>query len=456
MNDLWQRILTALKTSLRPEAFDIWIAPARLGQVEPDRVEVVWPNRYYRDWVDGNHRSAVEAAVRSAAGVDVAVVLGVAGAPAPAPPPEPPMPVPQAAPPEPISDSKTPRPAQRPTQSIPEDKLFHNFVVGACNQFAHAAAGAVADTPGDPQYNPLFIYGGTGLGKTHLLHAIANSIQRQAGGNARILGVTGEQFTNELIEALRFKRMPDFRSRFRDYPEVLLIDDVQFISGKERTQEELFHTFEWLKDRRRQIVFTADVLPRDIRGFVPRLRTRFESGMIADMQPPDIETLVAIIHQKGADKGLEVAPDVAHFIGARVRGSIREIEGVLNRLLALCRLHHQPRPTVAFARQHLGGVLPDAPNAPGMDEIIKTVASFYNIKLSDMLGTRRLKTLVRPRHVAMWLVRHHTEHSFPEMGRAFKRDHATVQHGVRKIESLMARDADLRNTVQAIQRNLGL
>ena len=218
----------------------------------------------------------------------------------------------------------------------------------------------------------------------------------------------------------------------------------------------MFHTFEWLKDRRRQIAFTADVLPRDIRGFEPRLRTRCESGMIADMQPPDIETLVAIIHQKGSDKGIEVAPEVAHYIGTRVRGSIREIEGVLNRLTALCRLHHQPSPTVAFARQHLGGVLPDAPAAPTAEEIIKTVATFYNIKVADLLGARRLKTLVRPRHVAMWLVRHSTELSFPEMGRAFRRDHATVQHGVRKIEELMKRDADLRNTVQAIERNLGL
>ena len=456
MDSLWMRVQAALKESLRPEEFDIWMAPAELGVVEPDRVQLVWPNRYYRDWVNGNHRAAVEAAVRAAVGRSVQVDLGVAGTPAPAPAPEPPPPAPQAAPPEPISDPATPGPEQRPAAAIPQDKLFHNFVVGACNQFAHAAAQAVADTPGDPQYNPLFIYGGTGLGKTHLLHAIGNSIQRRSGGSSRILGVTGEQFTNELIDALRFKRMPDFRSRFRDYPEVLLIDDVQFISGKERTQEELFHTFEWLKDRRRQIVFTADVLPRDIKGFEPRLRTRCESGMIADMQPPDIETLVAIIHQKGADKGLDVTTEIAHFIGARVRGSIREIEGVLNRLLALSRLHGEPRPTVAFARQHLGSVLPDAPTAPSADEIIKTVATFYNIKVADLLGTRRLKTLVRPRHVAMWLVRHHTELSFPEMGRVFKRDHATVQHGVRKIDALMKRDADLKNTVQSIQRNLGL
>ena len=454
---LWTRILAALQDSLSPTEFDIWMAPAALGQVDPDQIEVVWPNKYYRDWVTGNYRSIVEGAVQAAIGRPVAVEFGVAGAaPRPAPDPEPAPTGPVPTPPEPISDPGTPTVPDERGPVIPADKVFSNFVVGACNQFAHAAAEAVADAPGDPQYNPLFIYGSTGLGKTHLLHAIGNGIQRRSGGGARILCVTGEQFTNELIDALRFKRMPAFRSRFRDYPEVLLIDDVQFISGKERTQEELFHTFEWLKDRRRQIVFTADVLPRDIRGFEPRLRTRCESGMIADMQPPDVETLVAIIHQKGADKGLQVTPELAHFSGTRVRGSIREIQGVLNRLLALCRMKGETRPSVDFARQNLGSVLPDVPMAPSADEIIKTVATLHNIKVSDLLGPRRLKTLVRPRHVAMWLVRHHTELSFPEMGRTFSRDHATVQHAVNKIDGLLMKDADLKSTIRSIERSLGL
>jgi len=455
---LWTRILASLQESLSPTEFEIWMAPASLGAADLERVEVLWPNKYYRDWVTGNYRSLVEAAVEKAIGRATPVEFGVAGTPPPADeePSAEVVAVPAPTPPEPISDPGTPTELDAKLPVIPPGNVFKNFVVGACNQFAHAAAEAVADTPGDPQYNPLFIYGSTGLGKTHLLHAIGNDIQRRSGGGARILCVTGEQFTNELIDALRFKRMPAFRSRFRDYPEVLLIDDVQFISGKERTQEELFHTFEWLKDRRRQIVFTADVLPRDIRGFEPRLRTRCESGMIADMQPPDVETLVAIIHQKGSDKGIQVSPELARFVGTRVRGSIREIEGVLNRLSAICRMKSVASPSVDFARQHLSSVLPDVPMAPSADEIIKTVATLHNVKVGDLLGPRRLKTLVRPRHVAMWLVRQHTELSFPEMGRTFHRDHATVQHGVNKIDGLLPKDADLRSTIRSIERSLGL
>lgn len=475
MEALWAAVQATLKAELGPENYEIWIKPARLGEVLPDSIQLIWPNRYYRDWVAGNYGAAITRAVNAALDKPVNVELTVAGAAPtkPNPSPDPAAKVedtfPDQAPtakvtaaqppsltrPEPVSDHPTPTPVEPIAQGIYPEKDFSNFIVGSCNQFAHAAAQAVAESPGDPQYNPLFIYGGTGLGKTHLLHAIANHV-RATDPSARILYMTGEQFTNELISALRWKKMPDFRNKYRSYPQVLLLDDVQFFSGKERTQEELFHTFEWLKDRRRQIVFTSDVQPREIRGFEPRLRTRCESGMIADTQPPDLETMVAILHQKGADIGMEVSPELAQFIGVRVRVSIREIEGVLNRLQALCRMHGKLVPDVAFARQNLSGMLPDAPRSPGAEEIIKTVASFYNIKLSDLLGARRTKVLVRPRHVAMWLVRKHTELSFPEMGRVFHRDHATVQHGVSKIDTVMKRDADIMNTIQAIERNLGI
>jgi chromosomal replication initiator protein len=300
----------------------------------------------------------------------------------------------------------------------------------------------------------LFVYGGTGLGKTHLLHAIGNAVRAQEP-SARILYVTAEQFTNELIDALRFRRMPAFREKYRRWPAVLLMDDVQFLSGKDRTQEELFHTFEWLKERGRQIVFTADVLPREIRGFEPRLRTRCESGMLADMQAPDLETMAAILHQKAADLGAEVPPDLAHYIVSRVHNSVREIEGVMNRLAALCRMHRRP-PTLDFAREHLSGFLADAPRQLDAREIIDTVASFYGVKLGDLMGKRRLKQLVTPRHVSMFLVREHTELSFPEIGRVFDRDHATVQHACKKLRAGVKSDADLRSQVEAILRTLRL
>lgn len=326
-------------------------------------------------------------------------------------------------------------------------------MVGGCNQFAHAAARAVADDTTGARYNPLFIYGGTGLGKTHLMVSVGHHRLAVAPAT-RVLYVTAEQFTNELIDSLRFKRMSEFRQKYRHSIDLLLMDDVQFVSGKERTQEELFHTFEWLRERGRQIIFTADVLPRDIRGFEPRLRTRCESGMLADMQPPDLETLVAILHEKADACGRKLPPDVAAYVASRVRGSIREIEGVVHRLDALCTLYSQS-PTLGFVRSHLGHVLPEGPPAPEPDDIIREVAQAFQVQVAQILGRQRVRRLVRPRHVAMFLVRKHTGASFPELGRRFRRDHTTVQHGCRKIEGELQTDTELRQIVHTLERTFG-
>ena len=494
MKNVWEQVQGSLRQTLGAQNYEIWIRPIRVAQLHGNAVHLQVPNRYYRDWVQANYGESVREAFGLALGHGVKVLFEVA-AEAPAPPPAPrstdgslsatevhedefpdsapatgPVrPAPQgartpAAPPVAVpplaagearvETAEVARSHASATIGVHADKVFDNFVVGACNQFAHAAALAVAETPGEAQYNPLFIYGGTGLGKTHLLHAIGNAVRAQEP-SARILYVTAEQFTNELIDALRFRRMPAFREKYRRWPAVLLMDDVQFLTGKDRTQEELFHTFEWLKERGRQIVFTADVLPREIRGFEPRLRTRCESGMLADMQPPDLETMAAILHQKAADLGTEVPPDLAHYIVSRVHNSVREIEGVVNRVSALCRMH-RCAPTLAFAREHLSGFLADAPRQLDAREIIDTVASFYGVKLGDLMGKRRLKQLVTPRHVSMYLVREHTELSFPEIGRVFERDHATVQHACKKIRTGVRSDADLRSQVEAILRTLRL
>jgi chromosomal replication initiator protein len=345
-------------------------------------------------------------------------------------------------------------PADPPNDSVlPSGKTFEHFVVGACNQFAHAAARAVADDITSVRYNPLFIYGGTGLGKTHLMVSVGHHRLAVSPGT-RVLYVTAEQFTNELIESLRFKRMTEFRQKYRHNVDLLLMDDVQFVTGKERTQEELFHTFEWLRERGRQIVFTADVLPREIRGFEPRLRTRCESGMLADMQPPDLETLVAILHEKSEACGQPLPSEVAAYIASRVRGSIREIEGVVHRLDALASLYRQP-PSLPFVRAHLGHVLPDGPPAPEPDDILREVANAFSVQVAQLLGRQRVRRLVRPRHVAMFLVRKHTGASFPEIGRRFRRDHTTVQHACRKIEAALMTDIELRQVVHGIERSIG-
>jgi len=444
MEQIWARLQGVLKERLGVQNYDIWIRPIQLASLGPDLAVMVVPNRYYRDWVAANYGEMLGVELSQVVGHPVRVHFEVARSesgehdePSPLPPLE------SAADADPL-----------PIPGVSQDKTFENFVVGACNQFAHAAATAVCDAPGDAGYNPLFIYGSTGLGKTHLMYAVANRV-RQRSPESVVVYVTAEQFTNEMINALRFHQMPEFRDKYRKHPHFLLMDDVQFLSGKDRTQEELFHTFEWLKERGRQIVFTADVLPREIKMFEPRLRTRCEGGMLADVQPPDMETLVAILHQKAEPLGLDVPPELARHIGTRVRGSVRELEGVLNRLRMLMQMHREPL-TVDFARRHLGAILAEEPATLSTENILQSVASFYNMKVADLKGQRRLKQLVRPRHVAMFLVRRHTELSFPEIGRLFgNRDHATVQHACKKIAELLTKDADLRNAIQTLERSLG-
>jgi chromosomal replication initiator protein len=448
MEHIWSQVQESLRSKLGPQNFEIWIRPIQITAVNGGDVELEVPNRYYQEWIQANYGADLCSGLSEALGHPVEVRFRYAQSVQSAD--------------SPTADeleygeadatsqeAKSPRTAP----GVATDKNFDNFIVGSCNQFAHAAALAVAEHPGDPQYNPLFIYGSTGLGKTHLLHAVANQVLKTQR-DAQVLYVTAEQFTTELIEALRYRQMPEFRNKFRKQPTLLLMDDVQFLSAKDRTQEELFHTFQWLKERGHQIVFTADVLPREIKGLEPRLRTRCESGMLADTQPPDIETLTAILLQKAAEMNLDLPDELIQYIVPRIGGSIRELEGVLHRLSAECRLR-RVLPTLEFARRHLGSLLIDEVRAPTSDEIIQTVANFYNIKISDLKGTRRLKQLVRPRHVAMFLVRKHTELSFPDIGRAFGRDHATVQHACKKIRTQIQRDVDLQSAIDTLSRQLG-
>lgn len=490
MSTPWDTVRSALRAELGA-LYDIWIQPIRLLDITDTTVRLEVPNAIFRDWVRDHYSRRIGDGFRAAlAAPQLQVHFEIAGESAPAvlPPPvgaAPPRPQRAAArglgtpavhvPPVPAAVRRSPPPlppsiqAPRPAAPRPAappvagggavlgvapSKRFDTFVVGSCNQFAHAAAEAVAGSPGSASYNPLFIYGGTGMGKTHLMHAIGNRVRR-GDPSARILYVTAEQFTNEMIDALRFRDMHGFREKYRHNVTLLLMDDVQFLSGKDRTQEELFHTFEWLRERGHQIVFTADVLPREIHGFAPRLRTRFESGMLADMQAPDAETVEAIVQRKAAERGLELGAEVARYLGGKLRGSIREVEGVLNRLLALSSMLGG-RPDLDFVRSHLGRSLGETKAAPEPKAILKLVAAYYDVDPKDVLGKRRQRSLVLPRHVCMYLCRHHTERSFPELGRFFQRDHTTVQHGVKKIESRLAKgELDLRRAVRHLEQSLG-
>ena len=437
VGSLWERLLDALRGRLGPQDVEIWLRPASATRLDGDELVLDVANRYYADWITENYLIDLQSELTALVGRPLRVrfqwdddATGEArrGAVEPAP-------------------QEAPR-----AQGVNPAQTFENFVIGECNKFAHAAAGAVADHPAR-NYNPLFIYGATGLGKTHLMHALANRVLA-THPHARIVYVTAEAFMNEMINSLRFKRMEDFRAKYRKEATVLLVDDVQFLAGRERTQEEFFHTFNALQANGRQIVLTSDVVPRDIDKLEPRLRTRFEGGLLADMQAPDKETLLAILRQKAEDRRLHIPADLADGIADTVAGNIRELEGLLNRLSALHSFYAQPV-TLAFARQHLPGVFDPPPATVTVPGIIEAVARFHNLRSADITGNKRTRTLTNPRHIAMYLARVHTTLSFPELGREFgDRDHSTIQHGYRKVKSELKDDADLAYKVRLIEQGL--
>jgi chromosomal replication initiator protein len=330
---------------------------------------------------------------------------------------------------------------------------FENFVVGSSNQFANAACLAVANNPGKI-YNPLFIYGGVGLGKTHLLNAIGNFLfDHEPATSNRICYITAEEFTNELINSLRFEKMDDFRNRFRKM-HVLLIDDIQFIAGKERTQAEFFHTFNALYDNTKQIVVTSDKFPKDIPNFEERLRSRFEWGLIADIQPPDLETKVAILNKKAENENIVLPQDVAFFVASNVEHNIRVLEGSLIRLGAFASLHSVPV-SIELAKEVMGHIIKEKKKEITIDMIIKEVSTYFSIKASDIKSAKRVKSIMLPRQIAIYLSRHLTSSSLVGIGEKFGgKDHATVIHSIKKIEEEMQAKKELKDTVENLRARI--
>jgi chromosomal replication initiator protein len=327
---------------------------------------------------------------------------------------------------------------------------FENFVVGASNQFANAACLAVANLPAK-NYNPLFIYGGVGLGKTHLLNAIGNHILRNRilPDVRKISYTSSEEFTNELINALRYEKMDEFRNKFRRM-DILLIDDIQFIAGKERTQAEFFHTFNSLYEARKQIVVTSDKFPKDIPNFEERLRSRFEWGLIADIQPPDIETKVAILRKKAENENIPLSNDVAFFIASQIDSNIRILEGSLIRIGAFASLT-KTSIDLQLAKEVLKNIIKPREEIISIDFVQKIVSSFFNMKISDLKVKRKYKGYVVPRQVAMYLSRKLTSASLLEIGEKFGgKDHSTVLHSIKKVEETIAKDPSFRDMVESL------
>lgn len=420
---LWNRCLRQLETELPEQQFNTWIRPLQAVE-EPDRLKLLAPNRFVVDWVHANVLGRISDLARSLEPhVSPAVSLEVGSRPI----------APTVA-----LGSTLNVPTKEPTvipigSRLNADFTFTNFVEGKSNQLARAAAHQVAENPGRA-YNPLFIYGGVGLGKTHLMHAVGNAI-RTRNARARVAYVHSERFVGDMVRALQHNTINEFKTAYRTL-DALLIDDIQFFAGKDRSQEEFFHTFNALFEGQQQIILTCDRYPKEVDGLEERLKSRFGWGLTVAIEPPELETCVAILMSKAAQTHVELPEEVAFFIAKRIRSNVRELEGALRRVVANSQFTGRPI-TLEFAKEALRDLLALQDRMVTIENIQKTVAEYYKIRLADLLSKRRSRSIARPRQMAMALAKELTSHSLPEIGDAFGgRDHTTVLHACRVIKDL--------------------
>ncbi|MRR57334.1 MAG: chromosomal replication initiator protein DnaA [Deltaproteobacteria bacterium] len=447
MEKVWHEVLSNMEKVLTPHTFTTWIQPLTFLDANGNVLYLEAPNNFFREMVRENYLSMIEEAVSAILQTKVVVEIRISPK---ARHETPSLPVEPSPAKEPVflQDNRT-----NPDfcSNLNPKYTFETFVCGAGNQFAHAAAQAVANKPAT-NYNPLFIYGGVGLGKTHLLTAIGNHIL-SVNSAARICLYTSEKFMNEMINCIRYKKMEEFRNKFRSM-DVLLIDDIQFMAGKEATQEEFFHTFNSLHESHKQIVVTSDKFPKDMAGLEQRLRSRFEWGLIADIQPPDMETKVAILKKKSEVDAISLPDDVALFLASSSTSNVRELEGMLIRLGAFASLTGNEI-SLSMAKEVLKDIIVEKNREVSVEMIQKFVSEYFSIKVSDLKSDKRLKTVVIPRQIAIFLCRDLTKSSYPEIGEKFGgKDHSTIIHSFKKISKLVSSDSDFKNTVETIRRGL--
>jgi chromosomal replication initiator protein len=428
---LWNEVSRRLRETLNETTYATWFGGASAGELRDGVFSVVVPNDFTREWIEGHFLGFVKAAASAALGRDVRVTLTVGASSTAEEPPEP------------------ARPRAEGVAANPK-YTFDNFVIGSSNRFAHAAALAVAEAPAQA-YNPLFIYGGTGLGKTHLLQAIGQYVGAHSKGLTTRY-VTSETFMNDFINSLRDKRIEGFKQRYRTY-DVLLVDDIQFFEGKERIQEEFFHTFNSLYEAGRQVVISSDRPPKEIATLEERLRSRFEWGLITDIQPPDLETRIAILRKRVTTDRIAVTdPEVLTFVAGRVSTNIRELEGALTRVVAFSSLTGLQL-TVDLAEQVLRDLFPQGDEIPEVTirSIQVAVSDRFGLTVSELCSPRRSQAVAYPRQVAMYLSRELTDSSLPKIGKEFGgRDHTTVIHATSKITRLISEDRSVYNLVQEL------
>jgi chromosomal replication initiator protein len=480
VNQLWQTVLADLETRISRGAFDNWFRQTSLAGVVDDVAIVVAPHAFSASTLQARYASQVERALSDVIGRRVSAQFTVAGdrhaelierqrPPRKTPPsltrdrrtaePEPaPAPKRQASPKRPERPASQTGLGNRQLKLEPSAHglvprlTFETYVVGSSNRLAHAAALAIAEHPG-AQFNPFFVHGGVGLGKTHLMHAVGHRAL-ELNAELKIMYVTSETFTNEVINAIRTQRMDDFRARYRSI-DILMVDDIQFIAGKESTQEEFFHTFNALYQNGKQVIVSSDKPPRAIAALEERMRSRFAGGLIADVQSPDFEMRTAILRTKADELGIHLPDDVTEYIAHRDQTNIRELEGALNKILMMAQLYNRPL-SLSLAMEALTDAAAGQRRAAtSADDVIDAVCRQYGVSEKDLKGRQRTREIVTPRQVAMYLLREETDISLEEIGRAMGgRDHTTVLHGIKKIEGALDTDVQLRAALMAIREGL--
>jgi chromosomal replication initiator protein len=458
MVEIWTEAVRSIEPMVKPAHRDLWLRPITCVEIAGNHIRLRAPNRYHKEWFEDNFLPSIlrdlEERLQTTFSVDFE--LTECNAPGDVAP----FPHPEGTRTGELTEVKPARVAA-PQRAAPPDLsqryTFDKFVVGPSNQFAHAAARMAAESPAS-RWNPLFIYGGVGLGKTHLLQAIGHELYRQHPDWV-VSCITGERFVTDFIGSMMSQRkgansMESFRKRYREVPDVLLVDDVQFLSNKDSSQDEFFHTFEALHKAHKQIVLTSDRLPAELPGVEDRLRSRFTWGLIAEVEHPDLETRIAIIARKAQQEGICLPDDAALYVATHIKSNVREIEGALLRLAARATFQRLPI-TLELTRDALQKLVSAAPSGLTIEAIQREVASYFDVKLIDLKGARRHRAIAHPRMVAMFLCRKLTPMSYPEIGNRFGgKDHSTVISAVRKIERLCLEDPAIRSVVGTIEGHL--
>ncbi|MGA7982509.1 MAG: chromosomal replication initiator protein DnaA [Chromatiaceae bacterium] len=444
---VWEQCVSFLKGDLTAAEYSTWILPLQAAE-EASRIRVYAPNRFVKEWVRQHYEERItNICTDLSKGRIVNVAFGIGS-------------LRQSSARAESDEKGTGRRVAGPGNGFAERRTgsnlspefsFDTFVEGKSNQIARAASIQIGQNPGTA-YNPLFIYGGVGLGKTHLMHAVGNMILGTSSA-ARVVYMHSERFVAEMIKALQHNRIDEFKKRYRSV-NALLIDDVQFFAGKERSQEEFFHTFNALFESRQQIVLSSDRFPKEVHGLEERLRSRFGWGLTVQIEPPDLETRVAILHSKASQLRIDLPDDVAFFVGRRIRSNIRDLEGALRRLGANSQFTGRPI-NAEFAKEALRDMLAAQDKQVTIENIQKTVAEYYKIRTAELLSSKRSRSIARPRQIAMALAKELTKHSLPEIGNAFGgRDHTTVLHATRKIKSLIEAEAGIEEDYKNLLRTL--